>query len=118
MIQMKTTWPPKLDAKIQFCCFSFIALVFGLLDICEPETVSVKGLLLQAVFWVGACFYGYQIFFHSENWFRAKQEKDARDAIQWRAKHPVLHYLLSLVLPFLVVGFFIAKDYWSHLHKN
>jgi hypothetical protein len=118
MTEMETSWPTKLDAKISFCCFSLIALVFGLLDICEPETVSVKGLLLQAIFWVGACYYGYQIFFHSEDWFRKKQEKDTQDENQWRAKHPALYYLLNLVLPFLLIGFLVVKDYLTHLHKN
>ena len=115
MTNMKTSWPTKLDAKIQFCCFSFIALLFCVLDIFEPATISVKGLLIQAFFVGVACFYGYQIFFRSENWFRQKQETDEQNAIQWRTQRPALYYLVNYGVLFLVIAYSLLQIY---LHKH
>ena len=118
MSPTKTSWPPKLDAKIQFCCFSVMALVFVPLYLLFPETISVTGIVCELLFAGAACFYGYQIFFHSEEWFRMKQENGALEEQQWRAKHPLLYYLLTLALPFLLVGFLLVKEFLAHLHKH
>ena len=115
MRQLNTSWPPKLNAKIQFCCFSLIALSFAVVYLCFPETISLTGMLLEAIFVGAACFYGYQVFSHSDEWFWKKQENDIKKNLRWQAEHPVLYYLANYGAVFLVIGYSLIKIY---LHKH
>jgi len=115
MSQLNTSWPPKLDAKIKFCCFSIMALAFVPVYVFFPETISLVGMLLEAIFVGNACFYGYRIFSHSDEWFRNKQENDIQKDIRWRVEHPVLYFLTNYGVVFLVVGYSVIKIY---LHKH
>jgi hypothetical protein len=92
-----------------------MALVFVPVDVFFPETVSVGVILVELLFAGCACFYGYRIFSHSDEWFRDKQESDIQKTILWRAEHPVLYYVTNYSVVFLVIGYSLIKIY---LHKH
>ena len=92
-----------------------MALAFVPVYVFFPGTVSLAGMLLEAIFVGSACFYGYRIFSHSDEWFWKKQENDIQKDIQWRAEHPVLHFLTTYGAVFLAVGYLLIDIY---LHKH
>jgi hypothetical protein len=116
MSQMKTTWshPAKKRALIWFSFFSFMLLLWIPFDLAYPETRTGKGYCYLLVFFVGAVFFGYRSFIHSDDWFRVREEKWSR----WWSKHPRLEVVAGILIWTALIIYMFGKPVWQHLHKH
>jgi hypothetical protein len=112
MNQMKTSWnhPEKKRALIWFLVVCFITLDFAFLEFLCPELRTKSDLCYVMGFAAFACFWGYRAFFHSDEWYRAREEK-------WKFfwnKYP----RLEIVTGILFVTVFIVFQIWFTFFRH
>jgi hypothetical protein len=109
---MKTTWNHS-GKKRALGCFVFgcvLMLCFAPLDFFYPELRTLKSFCYDAGILAFTCFFGYRVFFHSDDWFRVKEEKSTI----WWGNHPRLE-IAVVVLIWLAI---IIYNFWPHFHKH
>jgi hypothetical protein len=120
---MKTTWKiwnyqGRRLALARFILFCLAAVAFAVIFLMRPESPSLSILFLFPLLMilgggVIACFFGYRAFFFSDDWFRAK---DARQA-DWWDNHPRFNLFASVTV-WSCWTIVIVYQIWRIFHKH
>lgn len=86
----------KKQAFAGFIISCMLSVAFGAVTILRPNVVSIGFLV---VFLAISCFGGYRVFAFSDDWYRAREEKEH----MWYERHP--HLTSSLTV--FVTGCFL-----------
>jgi hypothetical protein len=98
------------------CCLG--ALAYGIIFCLWPEPPSFKvsfwfPISMTALGIILACFFGYRAFFFSDDWFRMKEEREAR----WWNEHPRLSFACSVLIWGLYFSVFVLQACRAFIRK-
>jgi hypothetical protein len=88
-------------------------LCFSPLDIFFPEERTIGGFCYLAGFIIFALFFGYRAYFHSDEWFRVREEKWKL----WWGKHPRLEVAAGIMgwVAFIAYSTYkFISDFYKH----
>ena len=100
MSQMKTTQchPRKREQQF-YCVLTCVLSLFMALVWCIKPELKILSCILFVGFGAAACVSGYFGFYHSNDWFRAREKKEAI----WLSKHPHLAKAVTVLFCLFII---------------